>query len=64
MTALGDTVNTAARIQSQAAAGELLISEDLYQSAAGLYPNLEQRTLTLRGREEAVVVRVLKPAEG
>ena len=56
-------MNTAARIQSQAGAGELLISEELYRSVADLHPGLEQRTLSLRGKEEPIDVRVLKPAE-
>ncbi len=63
VTALGDVVNTGARIQGQAAPGELLIAETLYDSVVDLYPNLEQRDLTVRGREESVSVRVLRPAE-
>jgi adenylate cyclase len=53
-TAVGDTVNTAARLMSAAAEGEILISS-VTASAAGLdTTGLEQRTLTLRGREEPV----------
>jgi adenylate cyclase len=63
VTALGDTANTAARIQGSAASGELLIGEDLYQTVAEDYPDLEQRILTLKGKEEPVKVRVIKPAE-
>ncbi|TAK76107.1 MAG: adenylate/guanylate cyclase domain-containing protein [Dehalococcoidia bacterium] len=63
VTALGDTVNVAARIQAQAAPGELLMSEDLYQSVAQKYPGLERRSLAAKGREEPVEVRVLRPAE-
>lgn len=63
VTAVGDTVNTAARIQSQSGAGELLIGENLYQSVADLFPDLEQRSLTVKGKEEPVEVRVIKPAE-
>ena len=63
VTAVGDTVNTAARIQSQAGPGELLIGEDLYRSVADLLPDLEQRSLTVKGKEEPVPVRVIKPAE-
>jgi len=63
VTALGDTVNAAARIQAQAAAGELLLSEDLYASVEHAYPGLERRTLTLRGREGTTDVHVLRPAE-
>lgn len=63
VTALGDTVNATARIQAAAGAGELLISEDLYASVEADYPGLERRTLTLRGREGTMDVRVLRPAE-
>ena len=63
VTALGDTVNTAARIQSAAAAGELLIGEELYQAVAAEFPDAEQRSLTLKGKDQAVAVRVLKPSE-
>jgi adenylate cyclase len=63
VTALGDTVNTAARIQGQAAPGELLFAETLYESVADLYPNLERRELAVRGREDPVFVRVLRPAD-
>ncbi len=63
VTAVGDTVNTAARIQSQAGPGELLIGEDLYRTVAELFPDLEQRSLTVKGKEGPVPVRVIKPAE-
>ncbi len=58
-TALGDVVNTAARMQSNAAVGEVLISEPVYAAVADEFPNAESRTLTLRGREAPVAVRVL-----
>jgi adenylate cyclase len=57
-TALGDTVNAAARIASMAGAGELLVSE-MTAEAAGLdTSDLERRTLELRGREKPVDVWV------
>lgn len=59
-TALGDTVNTAARLQAEAAAGEVVLSETLYPEVAARHPDLEQRTLQLRGREEPLTVRVLR----
>lgn len=62
VTAIGDTVNAAARIQAQAEAGELLLSENVYASVEATYPDLERRTLTLRGREGTIDVRVLRPA--
>ena len=53
-TAVGDTVNTAARLTSMAKAGEIVMS-DATAKAAGLDTSgLEQRTLDLRGREQSV----------
>jgi adenylate cyclase len=58
-TALGDSVNTAARLASSARAGEVLLSEKVYASVAEEFPDLEHRSLTLRGKELPVPVRVL-----
>jgi adenylate cyclase len=53
-TALGDTVNTAARLTDLAGAGEILISANA-ASAGGLETTgLERRTLELRGRDQSV----------
>jgi adenylate cyclase len=55
-TALGDTVNVGARMQAEAAGGELLIREGLSpQSESGLL----RRILNLRGHEEPIEVLVL-----
>ncbi|HEY7018917.1 MAG TPA: adenylate/guanylate cyclase domain-containing protein [Gaiellaceae bacterium] len=60
-TALGDTVNAAARMSALAGAGEILISADS-ASAAGLdTTELEQRALDLRGREECLDAWVARP---
>ncbi len=59
-TALGDPVNTAARLASVAAAGEALLSETVYASVMRDYPDLEHRTLTVRGKELPVEVRVFQ----
>lgn len=59
-TALGDTVNTASRLAASAAAGEVLLSEEVYQALAGERPDAEARTLTLRGKEAPFAVRVLR----
>ena len=57
-TAVGDTVNTAARLTSMAKTGEIVIS-DASASAARLDTSeLERRTLELRGREQTVVAWV------
>lgn len=57
-TALGDNVNIAARLASQAGPGEILISEAAY-SAAGLdLGELERRQLALKGKSEPTGVWV------
>ena len=58
-TALGDSVNVTARLASNAAAGEILVSEDALKNA-GIDPaGLEQRTLSLKGRTDSLSVYVL-----
>lgn len=57
-TALGDPVNTASRLASSAAAGEVLLSKDVYTAVAERFPNLEERRLNLRGKEAPFPVRV------
>jgi adenylate cyclase len=53
---LGDAVNTVARLSSEAAAGELLISEASATAAGYDTTGLEQRELQLKGRSEPVRV--------
>jgi adenylate cyclase len=60
LTAVGDVVNTAARIAAAAAAGEILVSADA-ASAARLDVSLPRRTLELKGQgapTEVVSIRV------
>ena len=59
-TALGDVVNTTARLASEAAAGELLVSIQAATSAGLDLALLERRTLHVRGRVEPVDVLVYK----
>jgi len=49
LTALGDVVNTAARIASVAAVGEILVTEEAAK-AASLDPSLERTSLNLKGK--------------
>jgi adenylate cyclase len=58
-TALGDTVNVAARLGSDAGAGELLVSGASW-AAAGRGGVAERRGLTVKGREEPLEVVVLR----
>jgi adenylate cyclase len=55
LTALGDAVNVAARLASQAAAGEILVTTDAAR-AAGLDQTLERRNLMLKGKSLATEV--------
>jgi adenylate cyclase len=50
LTAVGDTVNTTARLASAAAAGEILVTVDAAR-AAGLDPALPRRCLDLKGKQ-------------
>jgi adenylate cyclase len=59
VTVVGDAVNTAARLGSEARAGEILVSADT-ASAAGLDPTLERRSLALKGKEHATDVVTLR----
>lgn len=62
ITALGDEVNTAARLASHAAAGETLASERALQEAGIDFRGMEARKLELKGIGEPVAVRVLPAA--
>jgi adenylate cyclase len=53
-TALGDTVNIAARLTSMAGPGEILVSDQAARAAELDTSGLEGRTLDLKGREEPV----------
>jgi adenylate cyclase len=53
-TGVGDTVNTAARLGSEAAAGEILVSTGALDRAGISRDGLEIRHLALKGKEEIV----------
>lgn len=58
--ALGDAVNTAARLASRAAAGEVLVTDSACVAAGLPIAELEHRDLELKGKSETVGVRVLR----
>ncbi len=60
VTALGDNVNTTARITSKAGSGEVLVSDVAYTTAGLDLGDLEQRQLELKGKSEPISVRVLQ----
>jgi adenylate cyclase len=60
VSAIGDEVNTAARLASKAAAGEILVSENALARAGINGKDLEARLLELKGISELVTVRVMK----
>jgi len=58
----GDTVNTASRLQSAAAAGEILISEATYQLTQHAFAFAPREEIRLKGKSEPVAVyRLLGP---
>lgn len=60
ISAIGDEVNTAARLASKAAAGEIIISEQALAKAGIDGNNLESRHLELKGISEPMSVRVMR----
>jgi adenylate cyclase len=59
LTAVGDAVNTTARLASAAAAGEVLVTMAA-AGAAGLDPSLERRRLALKGKADETEVVALR----
>ena len=59
MTAMGDAVNTTARLSSVAAAGEILVPVDAAVKAGALPQDLERRSLQLKGKTTRTEVLVL-----
>jgi adenylate cyclase len=60
ITALGDSVNIAARLASQAKTGEILLSERTIQAARIDSANMEKRKLELKGKSSTFDVKVIQ----
>ena len=60
ISAIGDEVNTAARLASKAAAGEIIVSEKTLAQAGISGGGLESRSLELKGISQPVTVRVMR----
>ena len=54
-TAIGDAVNQAARLQAQAGATEIVVSQDVYREVASAYPDVSAESLTLKGFPQRTV---------
>ncbi len=59
-TAIGGTVNLAARLESQAAAGEILVSAETADQMPEILGDAEARLLSLKGIEHTVRANVLR----
>jgi adenylate cyclase len=59
-TALGDNVNIAARLASNAKSGEVLISDAAYAASGLDLAELEHRQLELKGKSESTSVHVMR----
>jgi len=63
-TAMGDAVNTASRIESSAASGEVLIGRDTYRLVRGVFTVREREPVRVKGKAEPLatyVVEALRP---
>jgi class 3 adenylate cyclase len=61
-TAIGEVVNVAARLQSVARPGEVLMSETVHEQVADLVPEAIQRSYDLKGVSKPVQAYALAPA--
>jgi adenylate cyclase len=53
-TAVGDVTNTAARLTSRAAAGEIVVDSVTYDAVRDRFPRAECRELSLKGKSDLV----------
>jgi class 3 adenylate cyclase len=58
-TALGDAINIASRLQSEAAPGEVIVTADVYRHVRDQYPNAVEKSLNLKGIDEPVTAYVV-----
>ncbi|HEX2218437.1 MAG TPA: adenylate/guanylate cyclase domain-containing protein [Gemmatimonadales bacterium] len=62
LTALGDTMNVAARLVTAAGTGEIIVSEAAHDASGLDLPDAERRQLTLKGHLQPVEVYLLRIA--
>lgn len=63
-TAIGDTVNTAARLESNAKAEQILISEDVYEKLKGRIEVTPVGEIPLKGKSNKIMVYSVDSIEG
>jgi adenylate cyclase len=59
--AVGDVTNTAARLTSSAANGQIIVDAGTYADVAPAYPDARQERLTLKGKQEPVEAYWIPP---
>lgn len=59
-TAIGDTVNVGSRLQSNAASGQILISEATAEAAGNIFPMTKRAALTVKNRLQPVPIYEVK----
>jgi adenylate cyclase len=59
--AVGDVTNTAARLTSSAANGQIVVDAETYADVAPAYPDARQKQLTLKGKRETVEAYWIPP---
>lgn len=62
-TAIGDTVNTAARLEANAKAGQILISEFVYERLKGRIQVREIGEIPLKGKSQGIMVYAVEEGE-
>lgn len=60
-TAIGPVVNLASRMQGAAKSGEIAMTENVYQEVKENYPNLEKRSLVLKGINDPIDGYIISP---
>jgi adenylate cyclase len=60
ITVLGDAANTAARLSTSAAPGEIIISEPAFQAAGLRSDGFEKRLLQVKGKSKQIPTYVLR----
>ena len=58
-TMIGDSINIAARLQGQAAAGEVLVTEDTYKAISAAFPGAMRAEYLLKGIAQPVAAHRL-----